>query len=467
MTPYLVGFTVFSLLLSPALVRAQEETPNGAYYVVQEFDTLWDIAVRFNVPLDELELANDFTTSGQIAPGDRLLIPGLAGFRGTVDSIPVPVGETVHSLSRRYQLPLATLVLMNRMASPAELYAGSPLILPADRLQQPSRGRALITPGISVLELAVLNDANPWSIVGINQLAGAWAALPGDVLLTGEAAISGPGALSEVIQELQVDPAMLAQGETVVVKVVAAPGLRLAGSLTGRELRFFPWEEGYVALQGIHTLLEPGLYPLNIRYTSPDKAEGETASFSFSQSFLIRDGEFPFDPPLIVDPETIDPAVTVPEDELWAALGVQATPEKGWQGPFASPVPVELKGCWTSLFGNRRSFNGSPYSYFHSGLDFCGGVGTELYAPAAGEVVFTGPLTVRGNATVIDHGWGVYTAYDHQSEIFVQSGDLVQPGQLIGLGGATGRVTGPHLHWEVWVGGVQVDPVEWLDRSFP
>jgi len=68
---------------------------------------------------------------------------------------------------------------------------------------------------------------------------------------------------------------------------------------------------------------------------------------------------------------------------------------------------------------------------------------------------------------VIDHGWGVYTAYGHQSEILVQVGDQVQKGQLIGLVGETGRVSGPHLHWEVIVGGVQVDPLQWLAREFP
>jgi len=68
---------------------------------------------------------------------------------------------------------------------------------------------------------------------------------------------------------------------------------------------------------------------------------------------------------------------------------------------------------------------------------------------------------------VIDHGWGVYSAYAHQSEILVNEGDWVEAGQLIGRVGSTGRVTGPHLHWEVIVGGVQVDPMQWLEESFP
>jgi murein DD-endopeptidase MepM/ murein hydrolase activator NlpD len=82
-------------------------------------------------------------------------------------------------------------------------------------------------------------------------------------------------------------------------------------------------------------------------------------------------------------------------------------------------------------------------------------------------VVFTRELTVRGNATMIDHGWGVYTAYMHQAEIRVEAGDRVEAGQVIGAAGQTGRVSGPHLHLEVWVGGVQVDPMEWLLQEFP
>jgi len=81
--------------------------------------------------------------------------------------------------------------------------------------------------------------------------------------------------------------------------------------------------------------------------------------------------------------------------------------------------------------------------------------------------VFAAPLIVRGNATIIDHGWGVYTGYWHQSRIEVQVGQRVETGQIIGYQGATGRVTGPHLHWEMWVAGEQVDPLEWTETAFP
>jgi lysostaphin len=247
-----------------------------------------------------------------------------------------------------------------------------------------------------------------------------------------------------------------------VVKVYAPPGITMRGSMAERTLNFFSQDYGYVALQGIHAMTPPGLYPLTL--------EGETSDgerFAFSQTVLIADAEFPYDPSLQVDPATIDPAVTEPESQLWASLGALVTPQKMWNGQFASPVPTEFTNCWTSLFGNRRSYNGGTYDFFHSGLDFCGRVGTELYTAAPGQVVYTNMLIVRGGVVVIDHGWGVYTAYDHLSAILVQPGEMVQTGQLIGLGGATGRTTGPHLHWEVWVGGVQVNPVDWLQRAFP
>ena len=151
-----------------------------------------------------------------------------------------------------------------------------------------------------------------------------------------------------------------------------------------------------------------------------------------------------------------------------------ATSNKFWTGTFARPVYLPdgdaAGSCIFDRFGTRRSFNGSDYKYFHSGIDF--GVcfvdhPFDIYAAAPGTVVYTGAMNVRGNATFIDHGWGVYSAYYHQKEINVGVGQQVQAGQQIGQIGATGRVTGPHLHWEIWVNGIQVNPQDWLDRAYP
>ena len=92
--------------------------------------------------------------------------------------------------------------------------------------------------------------------------------------------------------------------------------------------------------------------------------------------------------------------------------------------------------------------------------------GSPILAPAAGTVVAVEPLDVRGNVTIIDHGWGVFTVYCHQTEQYVAVGDMVTARQVIGLTGATGRVTGSHLHWELWIDGVPVDPMQWVRESF-
>ena len=321
--------------------------------------------------------------------------------------------------------------------------------------------------------MAAMHGENPWTYVQMNNLPGTWSALPGEILhlpgsSTSELDSRDASAFPDLFQNVTLSSNTLLQGKVAVIDLAAPDGILLEGSLDSYKLSFFNNKQGhYYSLQGIHAMMDPGLYDLTITAEFPSESRSEKPAFSFNQSILVRAGNYPFDPVLTVSPETIDPAVTKPEDAQWAALTAPATPEKLWNGLFKSPAPPPFSDCWPSLFGNRRSYNGSEYYAFHTGLDFCGGVGTEILAPAEGRVVFTGPLTVRGNATVIDHGWGVYSGYLHQSEILVQAGDLVSQGQLIGKVGGTGRATGPHLHWEIWAGGVQVDPMDWLSQEYP
>jgi murein DD-endopeptidase MepM/ murein hydrolase activator NlpD len=166
---------------------------------------------------------------------------------------------------------------------------------------------------------------------------------------------------------------------------------------------------------------------------------------------------------LTVDPATIDPATTIPEQDQIFSLTAPATPVRMWDGLFVLPSV----GGFRSVFGSLRAYNGGPYNSFHGGVDFSGAEDRPITAPAPGVVVFTGKLVVRGNATVIDHGWGVYTGYWHQSKTLVNIGDHVATGQILGYQGATGRVTGPHLHWEMIIGDKQVDPLQWTKVAFP
>lgn len=454
---------ILVLLPISSISLAQEQQPDGPVYIVQEGDSLWDIAARFGLSLDELSQANGISDPNQLALGARLVIPGFEGVSGVLTTEQVNFGETLTSLSRRYQTPANTLIKLNQITSPAEIFAGIDLIVPVPESQGSAGRRSSLAFGQSLLELAVSQNANPWTIVSKNSLENTVTAIPGDVLRAPGEDDDGPGALPEAIASIQLKPSTLVQGKAAVIQVQGSTGLNLSGSFVDHELNFFPHaESGYVALQGVHAMLEPGLYSLTLEGTLADGTP-----LGFTQLVNIREGGYPYDPPLTVPPETFDPAVTKPEDAQWFALAAPVTAEKYWQDVFHSPTPPEFSNCFTSWFGDRRSYNGSPYDYFHSGLDFCTGSGPNILAAAAGKVVFAGPLTVRGNATMIDHGWGVYTAYMHQSEIFVQAGEMVQAGQVIGISGGTGRVQGPHLHFEVLVGGVQVDPEDWLATSFP
>jgi murein DD-endopeptidase MepM/ murein hydrolase activator NlpD len=461
----LVVTAIIISFLCYSSVRAQGEEPTGAYYIVQEGDSVWQIAARFGVAVEDLMKENNISDANQLTIGMRLIIPGLQGVEGQLTTITVAYGDTLRSLSRYYGVSPEILARLNGVISPAELYAGYSLIVPVKENQDAFRaGRANLGSGQSLLELAVLRGEDTWSLTLANNLPGEWAALPGEILgvVGDDSQPRGPLGLPAAVTQIEVEPLVMLQGGTTVIKLIAPSGISISGSLSDHVLNFFPESYGYVAIQGVHTMTPASVYPLTLQ---GELSNGE--QFAFRQNVLIRDANFPYDPSLTVDPITVDPAVTGPENELWASLGALVTPEKMWNGLFASPVPPQFTNCRPSLFGTRRSYNGSPYDYFHGGLDFCGTIGTELYASATGRVVYTGLLTVRGNVVVVDHGWGVYTAYDHLSEILVQVNDIVQPGQLIGLGGATGRATGPHLHWEVWAGGVQVNPAEWLEKAYP
>jgi murein DD-endopeptidase MepM/ murein hydrolase activator NlpD len=243
--------------------------------------------------------------------------------------------------------------------------------------------------------------------------------------------------------------------------VVSEQPVALAGQLGPETLHFNtddPASNVQYALQGLYRLLEPNLYPASLVATT---AAGQTVTYALQVP--VRAREAIYDTPLTVNPATLDPANTQPENLLVSAVVSPSTPARNWNGPFVLPSV----GAWRSMFGSLRSYNGGPYDSFHTGMDFSGVEDRPITAPAPGLVVFTGPLTVRGNATLIDHGWGVYTGYWHQSSILVEVGQRVETGQILGYNGATGRVTGPHLHWEVFVGGRQVDPLTWTEITFP
>jgi murein DD-endopeptidase MepM/ murein hydrolase activator NlpD len=460
-----VSLSFFILPFQPA--HAQKTS--GPVYIVQPGDSLSSIAVFFSINLADLMFANGITDANQLDAGQQLIIPGLDGITGIINTEIINFGDSFHSLTRRTQVPLNMFKKLNHIVSPSEFYVGVNMIVPVQEGSQKLTKRVSVSAGESLLEAAVKQNTDVWTLAHYNTLQGSWDVMPGDaIFIPGESDEPSAGGLPTAFVSAGIRDLPIKQGGTGVIKVKTIPNVTLDGILVDHQLHFFPMEDGMqVALQGVHALLPPGIYPLRLNATLPDGSKQ-----SYEQYVLIVSGKYPDDPLLYVDPKTIDPAETEPELNKLINITTLVTPEKLWTGDFQSPASQYADATFfTSRFGNRRTYIGINTELsiqgFHTGLDFGGGTGLPITAPARGKVIFAGPWTVRGNTTIIDHGWGVYSGFWHQSKFNVQVGDIVEQGQVIGEVGGTGRVTGPHLHWELWVNGIQVDPLDWLTNTYP
>ncbi len=457
----IIFLSVVIIAIPIGKVQAQNE---GPVYIVQPGDTLNSIAERFGIGINDLLESNSLVDPNLISAGTELRIPSLSGISGILDTEVVPFGETIRSLAKRYQVPQELLNKLNRITSPSEVYAGSSLILLQQDNQVKLDSAQSLPVGSTFFDQAVQKNENPWKMTIQNGDPFTWIHNPGEVVYlssTGGGEVFSP--ISPKIRSVNISPLPLSQGDTVEVIIEANEPIELSGQLGEYPLNFITVEEKkFVALQGIHAMSNVGLIPLKLSFSDPSGGK-----ISFQQSLLLKAGGFGQDPPLAVDNGTIDPAVTKPEENQVKEIISNFTSEKFWDGAWLPPTANP--DCIKSRFGNRRSYNGSDYIYFHQGVDYgvCVEPSLAILAPAPGKVVFAGPLTVRGNTTIIDHGWGIFTAYFHQADMKVAVGDDVLPGEEIGTIGATGRVTGPHLHWEIWVNGVQVQPLTWLENIYP
>jgi murein DD-endopeptidase MepM/ murein hydrolase activator NlpD len=145
--------------------------------------------------------------------------------------------------------------------------------------------------------------------------------------------------------------------------------------------------------------------------------------------------------------------------EPWRAV---RSPSREWELPL--PMPLENRVSISADYGDRRSYGGMVSGY-HSGIDYRAWTGLGVVAPSDGVVIMAEKLTTRGNAVLIDHGWGLVTGYWHLSKIHMQVGDRVNRGDVFAEVGNTGLSTGSHLHWEVWVNGVSVDGKQFLEAD--
>jgi len=265
------------------------------------------------------------------------------------------------------------------------------------------------------------------------------------------AATATPAPLEPVV----FDPPELVQGGSSVV-YFNEPATNATVNFGGKQYPMLKDGDRWWAMIGVGAFSSPGLAPVSIAY----KATAQAATESIARSIAIVDREFPVEH-ITLDPQTaslLAPDIVNNEIARRQAVFAGYTAQRLWSGAFVKPAAGPVSG----IYGEGRSYNNGPVTDYHKGTDFVGGIGDDVYAAAAGKVVLVAELQVRGNSIVIDHGAGVMTAYHHLSEFRVSEGQMVTPGQLIAKMGSTGLVTGPHLHWEVIVRGVEVDGRLWL-----
>jgi murein DD-endopeptidase MepM/ murein hydrolase activator NlpD len=262
---------------------------------------------------------------------------------------------------------------------------------------------------------------------------------------------------------IAVDPSEIMQGTTIVVAVRSAGELALSGAFLDSDLLFSGDDGNYWALVGVDALTPPGTYPLSLE--ARDLQSGDL--LTVQEVYTVTAGSFSRYNVVVPEGRTNLLSAEISRSERQVVNEVFSSPatEKAWTSPFGLPLAGRLRT--TAPFGQRRSYNGGPVTSYHSGLDLGADKGVPVTSPMTGTVVLAEELQVRGNVVIIDHGLATMTGFWHLSQIDVEVGQVVAPGEVVGLVGSTGLSTGPHLHWEMRVGGVPVDPMQWVRQAFP
>ncbi len=245
-------------------------------------------------------------------------------------------------------------------------------------------------------------------------------------------------------------PKKVGPGDIMLVTVKNADG-PVEGTFNKKKLFFNPAKKGSEAIVGIDLLTEPGEYDLDV--TVNGAAIHRTVTVS-KKKYPLQRLTLPKD---MVELSPENEARVEREQARVAALWPKQS-DRLWSGDFVNPRPGKI----SSIFGMKRIINHIPKSP-HTGVDVAAREGDPVVAPNDAVVVMVDVLFFTGNTVILDHGQGIYSMFFHLSKVLVEPGKAVKKGDVIGLVGATGRATGPHLHWGVRVEGARVDPLELIN----
>ena len=252
-------------------------------------------------------------------------------------------------------------------------------------------------------------------------------------------------------------PAVVEAGSPVLIRVEAVDAAGVDGEWLGRKVEFFRGADGleWFALAGVDVEGAAGPSTLRIRVRLSGGVRDLSRTVEIHPAHY-RTGSLTVAPKFVEPgPEALE-RIEV-ESQFKAKVFSASASEPLWAASFRAPVTAAP----TDSFGTRRIFNGKLASV-HKGMDFRAAPGTPVRAGNSGVVVLARPLYYEGNCVIIDHGMGMFTLSMHLSRIDVREGQRVSTGERLGLSGATGRVTGPHLHWAVRWQGAYLDPAKLL-----
>ncbi|MEZ4501877.1 MAG: peptidoglycan DD-metalloendopeptidase family protein [Dehalococcoidia bacterium] len=255
-------------------------------------------------------------------------------------------------------------------------------------------------------------------------------------------------------------PLSVGTGETMAVRVASAAGTSANATFAGDTTPLVWTGDGFWGLVGVSVNATLGEQVLAV---TVQDAAGTTVDDGVA--FIeVTYTERPVDYLELTEEQSsvLSPEASQRERDLRSAQFAQFDGPPQWDGTFIQPIA----GRHTTSFGEGRSYNGGPVGNFHTGEDIAAELGTPVGAAARGRVAWTGEMPIRGNSVIIDHGGGVKTGYHHLNSISVNVGDILEQGWEVGRVGSTGLSTGPHLHWELTVWGVNVDPMAWIDTPY-
>ena len=408
----LLSLTILAVLLADH-VSAQS---TGGTYIVRPGDTLVSIAEQFDITVEELAAANNLVDVDVLAVGQTLRLPQEIASRVVIAARP---GDTIQTIAAREGLSVAQLAIVNRTASTARLFPGQLI-----RLTRVTRrpAAALLFGSVQVVSVpsSIVQGEAGWLQVEATRplpLEAHWNGMPVGIL---------PLALGES------DEPGTSGGKTVTVWGAYVP---------------------------VPASMGPGDFPLSLSY---EARSGVSVTRSFvvevqKRDFVNQQITLPPDKRALLD-QTILQSELDYLTPVWSRTATAVQWTRALRLPLSSPSPT------TSPYGVQRSLNGGQLQSFHSGQDFAAPGGSPVVAAADGIVAVAEPLDVRGVSVILDHGAGLFTGYWHLREALVRPGATVRAGEPIGLVGTTGRSTGEHLHWELRIYGVAIDPMPFLTK---